>query len=117
MNGGWRSRRRCAIGNLREFGGPPLSIVVLTTPSGPIAEGGACVGGRRGWATLGGARGPWQEAQSAMGKIGCDLPRSDFAIAQGHAFGLAPMLMALMTTVTGVAHDRIMAPSNVRAPC
>jgi hypothetical protein len=52
-----------------------------------------------------------------MGKIGCDLPRSDFATAQGHAFGLAPMLMALMTTVTGVAHDRVMAPSNVRAPC
>jgi len=38
---GRRSRRRCAIGNLRQFGGPPLSIVVLTTPGGPIAEGAA----------------------------------------------------------------------------
>src|SRR5215467_9072072 len=62
---------------------------------------------------------PWQEAQSAMGEIPAAVRRtaiSQLRKATAGAFGLAPILMALITTVTGVAHDQITAPSNLRAP-
>ena len=36
--------------------------------------------------------------------------------AAAGALGVAPILTALIATVTGVAYDAIMVPSNLRAP-